>query len=110
MVIDSKQQLIIANSTDNNRIFRNIPLGFAKHESRDLFLRVKAELACIAVPIVMEVRDIIGANLIVFACYPLQLAFQRDEVHGFRSKGTAEGGIRGILEKDIAAECHILKW
>lgn len=109
MVLHPQQQLIIANPANHNRFLRHTPLGLAKHEGRDLFLRVKKELTRIAVPIAVEVRHIVGANLIVFTHYPLQLAFQRDEVHGFGPEGTAEGGIGRILEEDVAAECHVLE-
>lgn len=76
MVIHSQQQLIIAYPYNNNRFLRQYPFGLAEQERRDLFLRVETGLTRIAVSIVMEVRHIIGAKLIVFTRYSLQLALQ----------------------------------
>lgn len=76
MVVHPQEQLIIAYSTDHNRFLRQCPFGLAEHERRDLLLRVETDLTRIAVTIVMEVRHIVGANLIVFTCYSLQLALQ----------------------------------
>lgn len=76
MILHPQQQLIITYPPNYNRFLRHNPFGLAEHERRDLFLRVKTDLTRIAVPIVMEVRHIIGAKLIVFGCYSLQLALQ----------------------------------
>ena len=76
MILHPQQQLIITYPTDYNRFLSDCAFGLAEHERRDLFLRVKTDLTRIAVSIVMEVRLIIGANLIVFGCYSLHLALQ----------------------------------